>query len=344
MGSRSRHRRRQCRATGKACAGQPPGQHRDRRRRRIRDVVTQGRPDRARLVPEATQPAKDDVAGEIERLATILAAGPCGREGPARGVRAWRDHRFAGCGLGVRRRDGGVRAGRLWELPLDRNRIPGKVVVSSRSTTSTGSPGSETRGNRRWMATRGAFGCAGGPPRQRTRLCGRTDARQGRRNGASPRGALHRSRCSRSLVGTLAVTSSTTRPTSARPSSRCSLRSMQLQSVIQSDAPVVDLDLPGRGHLESGLQEVNETWAGGPFLEPAPASAGRTRLRCGRHAGPIRADFLATSVGRSAALGHHAWRAPSTKRHAIGRELAARRLGRGGAGPARARSLDARGR
>ena len=40
MGSRSGHSRRPCRAAGKACAGQPSGQHRDRRRRRVRDVGT----------------------------------------------------------------------------------------------------------------------------------------------------------------------------------------------------------------------------------------------------------------------------------------------------------------
>ena len=31
----------------------------------------------------------------------------------------------------------------------------------------------------------------------------------------------------------------------------------------------VGLDLPGRGHLEAGIQELNETWSGGPFSEPA---------------------------------------------------------------------------
>ena len=31
----------------------------------------------------------------------------------------------------------------------------------------------------------------------------------------------------------------------------------------------VGLDLPGRGHLEAGLQELNRRWSGGPFSEPA---------------------------------------------------------------------------
>ena len=56
-------------------------------------------------------------------------------------------------------------------------------------------------------------------------------------------------------------------------------------SVIQSDAPVVDLDLPGRGHLESALQEVNATWAGGPYSEPA-------RQALAGHASDV-ADLLA---------------------------------------------------
>jgi spectinomycin phosphotransferase len=31
----------------------------------------------------------------------------------------------------------------------------------------------------------------------------------------------------------------------------------------------VDLDLPGRRRLEAGLRELNQTWSGGPFSEPA---------------------------------------------------------------------------
>lgn len=36
-----------------------------------------------------------------------------------------------------------------------------------------------------------------------------------------------------------------------------------------SVARSVGLELPGRSHIESGLREVDETWSGGPFSEPA---------------------------------------------------------------------------
>ena len=38
---------------------------------------------------------------------------------------------------------------------------------------------------------------------------------------------------------------------------------------VRSVARRIDLDLPGRRHLESALREVNQTWFGGPFSEPA---------------------------------------------------------------------------
>jgi spectinomycin phosphotransferase len=38
---------------------------------------------------------------------------------------------------------------------------------------------------------------------------------------------------------------------------------------IHPDARRVDLDVPGRGLLESGLRDINEPWVGGPFSEPA---------------------------------------------------------------------------
>jgi hypothetical protein len=38
---------------------------------------------------------------------------------------------------------------------------------------------------------------------------------------------------------------------------------------VDSVARRIDLDLPGRRLLESGLQEVEQTWSGGPFSEPA---------------------------------------------------------------------------
>ena len=39
--------------------------------------------------------------------------------------------------------------------------------------------------------------------------------------------------------------------------------------VIGSSTSRVDLDLPGRGRLEAALRELNQTWSGGPFSEPA---------------------------------------------------------------------------
>lgn len=36
-----------------------------------------------------------------------------------------------------------------------------------------------------------------------------------------------------------------------------------------SVAPIIDLDPPGRGHLESALRELEDVWRGGPFSEPA---------------------------------------------------------------------------
>jgi spectinomycin phosphotransferase len=38
---------------------------------------------------------------------------------------------------------------------------------------------------------------------------------------------------------------------------------------VGSIARTVGLDLPGRRHLEAALQELNQTWSGGPFSEPA---------------------------------------------------------------------------
>lgn len=38
---------------------------------------------------------------------------------------------------------------------------------------------------------------------------------------------------------------------------------------VGSVARSIGLDLPGRRHLEIGLQELNHTWSGGPFSEPA---------------------------------------------------------------------------
>jgi len=38
---------------------------------------------------------------------------------------------------------------------------------------------------------------------------------------------------------------------------------------VGSVAQSVGLDLPGRRHLEAGLEQLNQTWSGGPFSEPA---------------------------------------------------------------------------
>jgi spectinomycin phosphotransferase len=49
----------------------------------------------------------------------------------------------------------------------------------------------------------------------------------------------------------------------------------QATSAVDSIARRIDLSLPGRGYLESGLQEVNRTWSGGPFSEPARQALAR---------------------------------------------------------------------
>jgi spectinomycin phosphotransferase len=65
---------------------------------------------------------------------------------------------------------------------------------------------------------------------------------------------------------------------------------------VGSVARRIDLDVPGRRDLESGLQEVNQTWLGGPFAELA-------RQALASHASEIAelltlADRLATDVAR----------------------------------------------
>ena len=49
----------------------------------------------------------------------------------------------------------------------------------------------------------------------------------------------------------------------------------QATSAVASVARRIDLQLPGRGYLESGLQEVHQTWSGGPFSEPARQALAR---------------------------------------------------------------------
>ncbi len=68
----------------------------------------------------------------------------------------------------------------------------------------------------------------------------------------------------------------------------------QATSAVESIARRIDLNLPGRGYLESGLQEVNQAWSGGPFSEPA-------REALARHASDVAElldlfDRLARSV------------------------------------------------
>jgi spectinomycin phosphotransferase len=64
---------------------------------------------------------------------------------------------------------------------------------------------------------------------------------------------------------------------------------------VESRARRIDLDVPGRRHLESGLREVNEPWAGGPFSEPA-------RQALARHASDV-AGLLALHDRLSHELG-----------------------------------------
>jgi spectinomycin phosphotransferase len=47
-------------------------------------------------------------------------------------------------------------------------------------------------------------------------------------------------------------------------------------SVVEAVARRIELDVPGRAHIDSGLRDVNESWSGGPLSEPArQAMAGR---------------------------------------------------------------------
>ncbi len=56
----------------RADAGQPSGQHRDRRGSRVRDVVARRRPGRHRLVRRRPAGPRGCVAAEVARLATIV--------------------------------------------------------------------------------------------------------------------------------------------------------------------------------------------------------------------------------------------------------------------------------
>jgi spectinomycin phosphotransferase len=69
--------------------------------------------------------------------------------------------------------------------------------------------------------------------------------------------------------------------------------------------------VPGRRHLESGLAEVNETWAGGPFSEPA-------RQALARHASDV-AGLLALfdRLSREVARGSTEWVVTHGEPHAV---------------------------
>jgi spectinomycin phosphotransferase len=54
----------------------------------------------------------------------------------------------------------------------------------------------------------------------------------------------------------------------------------QATTSVDSIASRIDLDLPGRGHLVSGLEAVGRTWTGGPLSEPA-------RKELARHASEV---------------------------------------------------------
>jgi len=56
----------------------------------------------------------------------------------------------------------------------------------------------------------------------------------------------------------------------ARPALVSMLAELHLATpAVGSVARSIGLDLPGRRHLEAGLQDLNRTWSGGPFSEPA---------------------------------------------------------------------------
>ncbi len=70
----------------------------------------------------------------------------------------------------------------------------------------------------------------------------------------------------------------------------------QATPAVASVAPRIDLDLPGRRHLEAALRDLNQRWSGGPFSEPA-------RQALASHASDVAellalADRLAADVAR----------------------------------------------
>ena len=97
-------------------------------------------------------------------------------------------------------------------------------------------------------------------------------------------------------------------------------------AAVVATAPAIGLDIAGRHQLERALAELDRSWSGGPFSEPA-------REGLARHAARIAellalADTLAADVaGRERAVGDHTRRAARPQRAADSRRLRGRRLG-----------------
>jgi spectinomycin phosphotransferase len=85
----------------------------------------------------------------------------------------------------------------------------------------------------------------------------------------------------------------------------------QATSAVESIARRIDLQLPGRGYLASGLQEVNQPWSGGPFSEPA-------REALARHASDV-AELLGLfdRLSRSVATRSSKWVITHGEPHAV---------------------------
>lgn len=99
----------------------------------------------------------------------------------------------------------------------------------------------------------------------------------------------------------------------------------------------VGLDLPGRRHLDAGLEELNHTWSGGPFSEPA-------RQALASHASDVAtllslADRLSADVEKRGST----WVVTHGEPHSANVMQVGNGHVLGGAGTSRARSLDARG-
>ena len=183
-----------------------------------------------------------------------------------------------------------------------------EATASSPSTTSTGSPGSETLGNRRSTA------CDGLRQRvalrdSRARLRGRADPhRDGDRARAS--GSATRSRCSRSWRARRAASART------KPARRAGGRRRPARPAASGDAgrPSVarriDLDVAGRGLARVGPCETSTSRGRWAVLGTGPAGPRRTCVGRRRAAAPARPprDEVASRERR---LGHDPRRAAS---------------------------------